>query len=341
MGWRSVRSRSIGFGEGYMEGDWDTPDLAHLMDLMARNMDALEARVAQTTVALVWNRLRHFFRSNTKSGSRRNIAYHYDLGNDFYSMWLDAGMTYSSALFDAQHETLVEAQTNKYRKLAEKLDLESHHRVLEIGCGWGGFAEFAALNYGCHVTCLTLSRQQLAYARKRIEQAGLSDRVEFRLQDYREVTGKFDRIVSIEMFEAVGEANWANYFGQLHDRLKPDGRAGLQIISIGHERFEGYRNDPDFIQKYVFPGGMLPSPEKLREQISLANLTLESEMTFGASYAKTLKCWRNDFLERWDSIARLGYSEKFRRMWEYYLCYCESGFRHGTVDVGHYILTHR
>jgi cyclopropane-fatty-acyl-phospholipid synthase len=338
---RILRSRSIGFAEAYIEGEWDSPDLAGLMDLMVCNMDALEARLGQSAPALAWNRMRHLFRSNTKSGSRRNIAYHYDLGNEFYSEWLDEGMTYSSALFDAEHKSLVDAQENKYRNLATELDLKSHHRVLEIGCGWGGFAEFAARNYGCHVTCLTLSKQQLAYARDRIERAGLGERVELRLQDYRDVGGKFDRIVSIEMFEAVGEAHWAGYFQQLRQCLRPGGQAGLQIITISHERFEGYRSDPDFIQKYVFPGGMLPSPEKLREQISSAGLMLNSEMTFGASYARTLELWRKDFVEKWPAIARLGYSKKFRRMWEYYLCYCEAGFRHGTVDVGHYFLQHR
>jgi len=336
---RILRSRSIGFAEGYIEGEWDSPDLAGLMDLMVCNMDALEARLSQSKLALVWNRMRHLLRSNTKSGSRRNIAYHYDLGNDFYTQWLDESMTYSSALFDSNHESLVDAQENKYRNLAKELDLKRHHRVLEIGCGWGGFAEFAARNHGCHVTCLTLSKQQLAYARDRIERAGLAGRVELRLQDYRDVRGQFDRIVSIEMFEAVGEAHWAGYFQQLRRCLKSGGRAGLQIITISDERFDAYRRDPDFIQKYIFPGGMLPSPEKLREQISSAGLRLNSEMTFGASYARTVELWRKEFLDSWPAIARLGYSKNFRRMWEYYLCYSEAGFRHGTVDVGHYYLT--
>jgi cyclopropane-fatty-acyl-phospholipid synthase len=338
---RILRSRSIGFAEAYMEGEWDSPNLARLMDLMVCNMDALESRLNRSLVGVVLNRLRHLLRSNTKIGSRRNIAYHYDLGNDFYSTWLDEGMTYSSALFDAKHESLIDAQDNKYRHLAETLDLKRDHRVLEIGCGWGGFAEFAARHYGCHVTCVTLSKQQLAYAQQRIGCAGLAGQVELRFQDYRDISGQFDRIVSIEMFEAVGEAHWAGYFQQLRQCLKPGGRAGLQIITIANERFEGYRSDPDFIQKYVFPGGMLPSPEKLHEQISSAGLIVASEMTFGESYARTLELWRKEFMANWDDIARLGYSEKFRRMWEYYLCYCEAGFRHRTVDVGHYFLTHR
>jgi cyclopropane-fatty-acyl-phospholipid synthase len=337
---RMIRSRSIGFAEGYIEGDWHTPDLPKLMELMVCNMDALEARLSNSAPALAWNRLRHLFRTNTKVGSRRNIAYHYDLGNDFYIKWLDESMTYSSGLFDSENQTLADAQRNKYQKLADELDLQSHHRVLEIGCGWGGFAEFAARNYGCHVTCLTLSREQLDFARERIDRAGLSSLVELRLQDYREVSGQFDRIVSIEMFEAVGESHWAGYFEQLRRCLKPEGRAGLQIITISNERFEGYRSDPDFIQKYVFPGGMLPSPEKLHKQISSAGLNLASEMTFAESYARTLKIWREAFLENTPSISGLGHGQKFRRMWEYYLCYCEAGFRHGTVDVGHYILTH-
>jgi cyclopropane-fatty-acyl-phospholipid synthase len=285
-----------------------------------------------------WNRVQHFLRANSKSGSRRNIAYHYDLGNDFYSEWLDPGMTYSSALFDDEHDDLESAQENKYRQLAERLELKAHHRVLEIGCGWGGFAEYAAKEYGCNIVCLTLSKEQLAFAQERINTAGLAEQIEFRLQDYRDVEGQFDRIVSIEMFEAVGEEYWGTYFAQVKQLLRPEGQAGLQIISIANERFEGYRNETDFIQKYIFPGGMLPSPEKLDQHIEQAGLSKTSEHLFGRSYARTLSIWRKEFLRNWDSISQLGYSRKFRRMWEYYLCYCEAGFRRGTIDVGHYFL---
>ena len=335
---RTLVSKSVGFAEGYMNDEWDSPDLTHLLELMACNMDAMEAAIQDWGVVRAWNRIQHLFRSNSKRGSRRNIAYHYDLGNDFYKRWLDPSMTYSSALFDADHDDLESAQLNKYQSLAEQLQLKPHHRVLEIGCGWGGFAEFAATNYGCQIVCLTLSQEQLAFARKRINKANLGHLVELRLQDYRDVKGQFDRIVSIEMFEAVGEDYWTTYFDQVRTCLKPGGKAGLQIISIADERFEGYRNETDFIQKYIFPGGMLPSPQKLYEHIDNAGLSKVGEHTFGMSYARTLAIWRKEFLHHWDEIAKLGYTRKFKRMWEYYMCYCEAGFRRNTIDVGHYIL---
>jgi len=335
---RILKGQAVGFAEAYMEGDLDSPDLTELLELMACNMDAMEAALEDWSIVRVWNRFQHMLRSNTRRGSRRNIAYHYDLGNDFYKLWLDSSMTYSAGIFDEQHQDLAAAQENKYRQLAEQLDLKQHHRVLEIGCGWGGFAEFAASNYGCKIVCLTLSTEQLAWAQKRIERAGLSDLVEFRLQDYRDVTGQYDRIVSVEMFEAVGEEHWPTYFNQLRQCLTPGGKAGLQIISIANDRYAGYRDTTDFIQKYIFPGGMLPSPEKLDEQVERAGLIKVGQSNFGASYARTLELWRKEFLRNWDAIEKLGYSAKFRRMWEYYFCYCEAGFRRDTIDVGHYFL---
>jgi len=335
---RILRSKSVGFAEGYIHGDWTSPDLTRFLEVMACNMDALEERIGHWPLVRGLHRLQHLLRRNTKRGSRRNISYHYDLGNDFYSLWLDPSMTYSSGLFDEHHTTLELAQSNKYRRLAESLDLQPDHRVLEIGCGWGGFAEFAAQTYGCHVTGITLSKEQLAHARNRIRSAGLEDKVELRLQDYRDVAEKYDRIVSIEMFEAVGEENWPTYFEQVRNRLTDRGMAALQIISIADERFDNYQSDADFIQKYIFPGGMLPSPKLLTEHISRANLHLKNEYTFGESYARTLCIWRETFLDNWDGIQKLGYSKQFKRMWEYYLCYCEAGFLHRTIDVGHYIL---
>ncbi len=337
---RVLSGRAVGFAEGYMHDDWDTPDLTHLLELLACNMDAMEAAMPNWGVQKAWNRVQHLLRANSKSGSRRNIAYHYDLGNDFYAEWLDPSMTYSSALFDSEHDDLQSAQENKYRQLAEKLELKAHHRVLEIGCGWGGFAEFAAKTYGCKIVCLTLSKEQLCFAQQRINAAGLANNVELRLQDYRDVEGQFDRVVSIEMFEAVGEEYWGAYFAKVKQLLRPGGQAGLQIISIENERFDGYKNQTDFIQKYIFPGGMLPSPEKLNHHIEQAGLTKTAEHLFGPSYARTLSIWRQEFLRNWDSISKLGYSRKFRRMWEYYFCYCEAGFRRGTIDVGHYFLQH-
>jgi cyclopropane-fatty-acyl-phospholipid synthase len=335
---RMLRSQSIGFAEAYMEGEIDSPDMTELLEVMACNMDILEDSIGEWKIVRAWNRVQHLLRSNTRRGSQRNIAYHYDLGNDFYKLWLDQSMTYSSGIFDAEHQDLASSQENKYRQLAEELDLQAHHRVLEIGCGWGGFAEFAAKNYGCKIVCLTLSREQLEWTQERVKSAGIEDLVECRFQDYRDVSGQFDRIVSIEMFEAVGEDHWASYFDQLRECLVPGGRVGLQIISIANERYEGYRSNSDFIQKYIFPGGMLPSEEKLDAHISQAGLTKTGQNTFGMSYAKTLQLWRHDFLRNWPEIAKLGYSVKFRRMWEYYMCYCEAGFKRGTIDVGHYFL---
>ena len=338
---RILRSKSIGFAEGYIHGDWNTPDLTRFLEVMADNMDTLEDRISNWLPIRFFQRLQHLMRRNTKRGSRRNISYHYDLGNDFYSLWLDPTMTYSSGLFDAVHADLESSQINKYKRLAESLDLRPHHRVLEIGCGWGGFAEYAAKEYGCHITCITLSTEQLAYAKSRITSAGFDANVELRLQDYRDVAEKYDRIVSIEMFEAVGEDNWSTYFNQIRDRLSEDGLAALQIINIADERFEDYRRGADFIQKYIFPGGMLPSPKVLLETISTAGLSLRNATTFGDSYARTLGLWREEFLANWDAIETLGYSKKFKRMWEYYLCYCEAGFRRGMIDVGHYTLAKR
>lgn len=335
---RILRSKSIGFAESYMQGEWDSPNLTNLLELMACNMDAIEDHLQSWNIVRRWHRMQHFLRSNTRRGSRRNIAYHYDLGNNFYSLWLDSSMTYSSAIFDQENQTLMAAQNNKYRRLAEELELKSHHRVLEIGCGWGGFAEFAARNFSCRITCLTLSREQLTWTRQRIKRAGLSELVECRLQDYRDISGHFDRIISVEMFEAVGEKNWSTYFNQIRRCLAPGGKAGLQIITIANDRYDAYRNKTDFIQKYIFPGGMLPSEKKLECHIERAGLFKTRQTNFGPSYARTLRIWRKNFLKNWDAVALLNYSDKFRRMWEYYLCYCEAGFRRGTINVGHYFL---
>ena len=335
---RMLSSQAVGFGESYMAGEWESPDLAQLLELMACNMDAIESELDRWTLFRAWNQMRHILRNNSRRGSRRNIAYHYDLGNDFYRLWLDSSMTYSSGLFDEAHEDLASAQQNKYQQLAESLGIGPDHRVLEIGCGWGGFAEFAARTYGCHVTCLTLSEEQLTFARARIQAAGLEDLVELRFQDYRDVKGQFDRVVSIEMFEAVGEEHWDNYFKKVRECLLPGGRAGLQIISIADDRYQNYHDNADFIQKYIFPGGMLPSPARLRKVIAQNGLSLTGEQMFGLSYARTLNTWRSQFLKNWDSIKQLGYSTEFKRMWEYYFAYCEAGFRHQTIDVGHYLI---
>ena len=281
------------------------------------------------------NRLQHRLNANTKRGSQRNIRHHYDLGNDFYAAWLDSGMSYSSALFSADDQTLEDAQSAKQRRIMALLDTRPGDTVLEIGCGWGGLAEQLA-QAGCRVTGVTLSAAQLEYASERLKRPDTE--ADLRLQDYRDVAGVFDRIVSIEMMEAVGEAYWPSYFSALHDRLRPGGLAVLQAITIDEDQFDGYRRCTDFIQHYIFPGGMLPTVTEIGRQSARAGMELLSVERFGASYARTLAEWHRRFLAAWPEIERHGFDARFRRMWEYYLSYCEGGFRAGTIDVGLYVL---
>ncbi len=331
----------VGLAEAYMDGDWDSPDLAALLELGDRNdrvrADPLDGHGMVRLMRRFWHRRRE----NTRRGSRRNIAAHYDLGNAFYSQWLDAGMTYSAALYARPQDSLAAAQDRKYRALADDIGLAPGMTVLEIGCGWGGFAEIAARDYGARVVGLTLSREQHDWAVRRMAQAGLGDRVEIRLQDYRDVQGSFDRIVSIEMIEAVGERWWPTYFATLHDRLKPGGKAGLQAITIADERFPAYRAGCDFIQRHVFPGGMLPSPAALRQQAERAGLTLATTRCFGADYERTLAEWGRAFAEAWPTIQPLGFDTRFKRLWEFYIAYCRAGFRTDAIDVRHLLLERR
>jgi len=340
--WRCVRKfltqGDYGFVESYLDGDWESPEISNIIELAVLNSNSWDSNKLQTVFHKVWQRLAHFLRDNTKRGSRRNIAAHYDLGNAFYEQWLDPTMTYSSAYFAQAGQSLSEAQTEKYRRIAQMLDLKPEHNVLEVGFGWGGFAEFAIKEYGCHITGITLSKEQLKFASARLQKQGLADKVDFRLQDYRDVGGTFDRIASIEMFEAVGEAHWPHYFNMLHDRLTPGGAAALQIITIAEERFEEYSRNPDFIQRHIFPGGMLPSIERLQQQTARANLVFAESTMFGDSYARTVREWRDRFLSVWSTIAPLGFDNRFRRMWEMYLAYCEGGFRAKAIDVGQFKL---
>lgn len=330
---RVLKNGDIGFAEGLMAGEWESNDLSALLTLLASNVERFTRLLEGGPLGKAVHWLRHLSNANTKSGSRRNILAHYDLGNAFYSAWLDASMTYSSARFDAQVRDLEAGQRAKYKALAEHLDLKADDHVLEIGCGWGGFAEFAAREYGARVTGITISDEQLAYARARMEKAGLTDRVEIRRQDYRDVEGQFDKVASIEMFEAVGEKYWPAYFAKIANVLKPGGRAGLQIITIRDELFDTYRKRADFIQRYVFPGGMLASVERLREETSKVGLVWREVEAFGQSYADTLAEWAKRFKAKWTDIHALGFDERFKQLWLFYLSYCEAGFRTGRTDV--------
>jgi cyclopropane-fatty-acyl-phospholipid synthase len=336
---RALLSGDIGFAEGYMAGEWDTPDLAALLGVLSANFDVLRRLTRGNAVARVFHGLHHALRSNSRNGSKRNIHAHYDLGNDFYARWLDPTMTYSSAIFAAPDQSLAEAQRNKYATLARGMELKAGQTVLEIGCGWGGFAEYAAKEVGARVTGVTISQAQYDFARKRLFDQGLADRADIQLIDYRDIQGRFDHVASIEMFEAVGERYWPAYFDKIREVLAPGGKAGLQIITIRDRDFENYRRRADFIQKYIFPGGMLPSEQRLREETARAGLGWEAVSHFGQDYADTLKAWLRGFDAAWESIAPLGFDERFRKLWRFYLAYCEAGFRTGRTDLIQLTLT--
>ncbi len=330
--YRVLRGGALAFAEAYLDGDVDTPDLRALLALFLANQDSLAERWRGGSLAQLARRLYHRLRPNSKRGSRRNIHAHYDLGNAFYASWLDPSMTYSAALF-TEGDDLEAAQRRKYRRLAERLGLGPGRHVLEVGCGWGGFAVTAAQEYGSRVTAVTISEEQYDYALKRVVDAGLEDRVEVRFQDYRDLAGRFDAVASIEMFEAVGEDWWPVYFAKLKEVVCPEGAVGLQVITIDDAYFEDYRRSVDFIQRYVFPGGMLPSPRALQASAAQVGLETRERFTFGLDYARTLKAWADRFAQSWPEIRRMGFDERFRRLWSYYLAYCEAGFRAGTIDV--------
>ena len=328
----SLAQGDIGVAESYLRGQWESPDLTRFLELFCVNQNVIAKLLEGRPLVRFMQMIHHWLNRNTRAGARRNIHAHYDLGNQFYSTWLDGTMTYSSALFEETRD-LASAQTRKYSALAERTEIGPDDHVLEIGCGWGGFAEYAARDIGCRVTGLTISREQYDFARKRIFDAGLNEKVEIRLQDYRDETGSYDRIASIEMFEAVGEEYWPAYFRQLRERLKPGGRAGLQVITIEESQFPRYRRELDFIRRYVFPGGMLPTGTIMRDLGNKFGLPLAGERVFGLDYALTLAHWRDRFRAAWPNLTSLGFDERFRRLWEYYLAYCEAGFRAGTIDV--------
>jgi len=338
--WKSVRRGTVGFADSYIDGDFETPNLADVFRFFLDNKPDLE------DAGRGWFKVRrhdkkfHRRRRNSVRGAKRNITDHYDLGNEFYAQWLDETMTYSSAYFTAPEQPLAEAQRAKYDKVLAALGESADGRLLEIGCGWGGFAE-AAGQRGAQVDGITISQSQLDYARARMDQAGLSNICRIEERDYRHTSGQYDGVVSIEMIEAVGEEHWPRYFQVIYDRLRRGGHAVLQCITISEDFFETYRRQVDFIQRYIFPGGMLPCGSIIGREARRAGLELDGVETFGPSYARTLWTWRDNFHARWPSIRELGFDERFRRLWDYYLTYCAVGFERGTIDVGLYKLTKR
>ncbi len=330
---RLIREGDLGFCEAYLESWWSTPDLQAFMDLVHEAGDDMYDGFPGMGLVRAFERMRFWLQSNSKRQAKRNISYHYDLGNAFYGLWLDETMTYSSAKFDTGQESLENAQIAKYASMVDEMGASEGDHVLEIGCGWGGFAEYAAKERGLRVTGLTISREQHDYAVERMRRLGLQDRVEIKLQDYRDERGAYDGIASIEMFEAVGEKYWPVYFDTLRERLKPGGNATLQIITVQDRRWEVYRKGVDFIQKFIFPGGMLPSRGVLLAEVERAGLSLARSVEFGESYSQTLRRWHDTFNAKWDEVAALGFDDRFRRMWNFYLTSCAATFQSGNCDV--------
>ncbi len=333
---QTMRRGTVGFAAAYIDGDIEVDDLSDLFRFFLQNIEMFDNsnpgifRRAANDIAY------HISRANSRAGSKRNISEHYDLGNDFYSLWLDPSMTYSSAIFSAPHMALEQAQKEKYNRIATMAGVKPNSKVLEIGCGWGGLAETIAMDFKAQVYGITLSKEQLKFARERMVKHGLDEQVELQFEDYRDTKGQFDHVCSIEMIEAVGEEHWPRYFSAVSKRLKPGGTAAIQAITIDEIHFDAYRSGPDFIQRYIFPGGMLLTKSAMLEHGEKAGLKLEKTQCFANSYAKTLKIWRQRFLDKWEQISELGYDEAFKRKWEYYMSYCEAGFAEGFIDVGIY-----
>lgn len=330
---RLVREGDLGFTGAYLDGQWSTPDLMALFDLINKEGESLIQQNPGLVIVRAFERVRFWLQRNTRRQAKKNIESHYDLGNDFYRLWLDDTMTYSAGIFETCQESLETAQTAKYASIVDRMGVVAGEHVLEIGCGWGGFAEYAAGQRGLRLTCLTLSPSQLKFAQDRIDKAGLSDLVEFKLQDYRDEVGTYDGIASIEMFEAVGQRYWPAYFQTLRDRLRPGRQASLQIITVPDSRWDIYVGSVDFVQKYIFPGGFLPAPFRLSEEIGRAGLEERSSISIAKGYSLTLRRWFDRFNARWEDIAPLGFDDRFRRMWNTYLTSCAGAFEYGNCDV--------
>ena len=339
----ALRSGDIGFAESFIAEDWSSPDLVELLKVFIANREAVESAIYGSWWGSLLYRIKHLLNGNSRRGSRKNIHAHYDLGNPFYKLWLDETMSYSAAWFQGDLDgDLAQAQSAKVRRALDECRVLPGQRVLEIGCGWGGLAEHAARHFGAHVTGVTLSTEQLAFAQRRLHDAGLADQADLRLQDYRDLSaqtdGPYDAVASIEMFEAVGRKYWPGFFAQLNALLKPGGRACIQSITIRDDLFARYVDSTDFIQQYIFPGGLLPSPSAFREQAAAAGLRIVGELRFGPDYAETLRRWRLRFLAQEAAVRRLRFDGRFMRIWEFYLAYCEAAFATGNTDVMQFTL---
>ena len=330
---RLIREGDLGFSDAYLDNWWSTPDLQSFMDWVHAENEELYDGFPGMGLVRVFEKIRFWLQSNSKRQARKNISHHYDLGNDFYGLWLDETMTYSSALFTTGQESLEAAQIAKYASMVDQMGVKEGDHVLEIGCGWGGFAEYAAKERGLKVTGLTISKEQHDFSKKRIENSGLKDSVNIKLQDYRDEKGRYDGIASIEMFEAVGQKYWPVYFETIKNCLHPGRQATLQIITVQDARWEVYQRGVDFIQKYIFPGGMLPSPNALKAEVQNAGLSVVKSKEFGLSYSQTLRRWHDVFNAKWDQAAALGFDDRFRRMWNFYLTSCAATFESGNCDV--------
>jgi cyclopropane-fatty-acyl-phospholipid synthase len=334
-----IEGGSVKFAELFMSQRVSSIKLTDLMYYFALNNDQAEATFKISILKYFFNKVSHLRNRNTKIQSKKNISYHYDLGNDFYSFWLDKTMTYSSAIFSSKSESLEEAQVRKYSKLANLTSIKKGDKILEIGCGWGGLSQFLAENYDCDITAITISKEQFSYATERIKKAKLNKKVKIIYCDYRSIKGKFDKILSIEMFEAVGKDYWDIFFKKIQSILNPNGIVGLQLITIDNNIYDEYSKNPDFIQKYIFPGGMLPSEKILKSLFDKHSLTLESDYSYADDYAKTLSRWNKNFNKNWESIQKLGFDNKFKLMWNYYLSYCEGGFLSKNINLKQIKLT--
>jgi cyclopropane-fatty-acyl-phospholipid synthase len=336
-----LASGDIGLAEAYRDNMIDSPDMTELLLLCIENQNALEAVFRGNFFGMIYYRLRHLFRGNSRKGSKKNIEAHYDLGNNFYKLWLDPTMTYSSAIFKNKDESLEDAQKNKYQRIIDTIKPKSSDHILEVGCGWGGFATMAALQTGCKVTCLTLSQEQYQYATDLVRKMGLDDQVKIKICDYRDETGTYDHIVSIEMIEAVGEEYWEQYFNMIESSLRPGGKAMLQSIYIVDELFDGYRKSTDFIQQYIFPGGMVLAPQVFEKYSVKNNLEIKDFYKFGLDYAQTLNLWRKEFKEKYAEVKKIGFDDAFLKIWDFYYIYCEAGFLSRRIDVAQIVLQKR